>query len=131
MLCLIAGVIALGPVDSVRAETSVDVIVAGGGAGGVPAALQAARMGAQTLLIEETPWLGGMMTTAGVSALDGNDRIRCGIHREFVEALWDHYGGPEAVHTGWVSYTMFISPRTIIVPSSKLRPYIMSIYVTN
>jgi hypothetical protein len=64
-------------------------------------------MGAQALLIEETPWLGGMMTTAGVSALDGNDRIRCGIHREFVEALWDHYGGPEAVHTGWVSYTSF------------------------
>ncbi|MBN1478317.1 FAD-dependent oxidoreductase, partial [Candidatus Sumerlaeota bacterium] len=90
-----------------HARDSVDVIVVGGGASGVTAALQAARMGARTLLIEETPWIGGMLTSAGVSALDGNDAILSGIHREFVHALWEECGGPEAVRTGWVSNTLF------------------------
>jgi hypothetical protein len=84
-----------------------DVLVVGGGASGVAAALQAARMGARVLVIEETLWLGGMLTSAGVSALDGNDAILSGIHREFVEAVRSRHGGPEAVKTGWVSNTLF------------------------
>ncbi|WP_203453682.1 FAD-dependent oxidoreductase [Jiangella aurantiaca] len=40
-----------------------DVLVAGGGLGGVAAALAAARSGANVLLLEETPWLGGQLTT--------------------------------------------------------------------
>jgi hypothetical protein len=85
----------------------IDVVVVGGGTSGVPAALQAARLGARVLLIEEGPWLGGMLTSAGVSALDGNDAILSGIHREFVHALWGEHGGPEKVRTGWVSNTLF------------------------
>jgi len=69
--------------------------------------IQAARLGARVLVVEETPWLGGMLTGAGVSALDGNDDIRSGLHREFVEALWQWYGGPERVFTGWVSRTLY------------------------
>ena len=49
-----------------------DVIVIGGSAGGTSAAIQSSRNGAKTLLIEETDWLGGMLTSAGVSAVDGN-----------------------------------------------------------
>ena len=49
-----------------------DVVVAGGGTGGTTAAIEAARDGARTLVIESTPWLGGMLTAAGVSAIDGN-----------------------------------------------------------
>lgn len=85
----------------------VDVIAVGGGASGVTAALQAARLGARVLLIEGTPWLGGMLTSAGVSALDGNDAILSGIHREFVHALWERCGGRDGVRTGWVSNTLF------------------------
>ncbi|HQG67845.1 MAG TPA: FAD-dependent oxidoreductase, partial [Paludibacteraceae bacterium] len=38
----------------------VDVLVVGGGTSGTAAGIQAARMGALTLIVEETPWLGGM-----------------------------------------------------------------------
>ena len=53
-----------------------DVVIVGGGAGGTSAAIQSARNGAKTLLIEETNWLGGMLTSAGVSAIDGNYKDR-------------------------------------------------------
>ena len=39
-----------------------DVVIVGGGASGTAAGLQAARMGARTLIVEEFDWLGGMLT---------------------------------------------------------------------
>lgn len=39
-----------------------DVIVAGGGTGGVPAAIAAARSGASVLLVEKNGFLGGLST---------------------------------------------------------------------
>ncbi len=57
----------------------VDVLVVGGGASGTAAGIQAARMGARTLIAEETLWLGGMLTSAGVSAVDGNYKLPSGI----------------------------------------------------
>ncbi|PZF79748.1 FAD-dependent oxidoreductase [Jiangella anatolica] len=44
-----------------------DVVVAGGGTAGGPAATQAARLGARTLLVEKNGALGGTTTVAGVS----------------------------------------------------------------
>jgi len=51
-------------------EIECEVLVAGGGMGGVAAALAAARRGCRTCLIEETDWLGGQLSAQGVSALD-------------------------------------------------------------
>lgn len=45
----------------------VDVLVVGGGAAGTIAAIQAARAGASTFLLERNSQLGGTTTTAGVS----------------------------------------------------------------
>lgn len=87
--------------------TETDVLVIGGGASGTAAAIQAARLGAWTLVLEETPWLGGMLTAAGVSATDGNNRLPAGIWGEFRERLRAHYGGAKEVETGWVSNTLF------------------------
>lgn len=84
-----------------------DVIVAGGGASGVCAGIQAARSGADALILEEGPWLGGMLTSAGVSAIDGNYRLRSGIFGEFCDSLALRYGGYEALKSGWVSNILF------------------------
>lgn len=84
-----------------------DVVIVGGGAGGTSAAIQSARNGAKTLLIEETDWLGGMLTSAGVSAIDGNYRLPSGFWGEFKDSLVSHYGSLEALKTGWVSNVLF------------------------
>ena len=52
---------------------AVPVVVWGGGSGGVAAAIQAARAGAETLLLTPGPWLGGMVSAAGVCCPDGNE----------------------------------------------------------
>jgi hypothetical protein len=67
-----------------------DVIVIGGGPGGLPAAIAAARQGAKVLLVEKNGFLGGNLTI-GLPLLayldkDGNQVIR-GIAQEFIDAL--------------------------------------------
>lgn len=47
-------------------EISTEVLVVGGGLGGVAAALAAARNGKQVVLTEETTWLGGQLTSQAV-----------------------------------------------------------------
>lgn len=84
-----------------------DVLVVGGGTGGTAAALQAVRSGSTVLLAEEGPWLGGMISAAGVSATDGNHQLPSGIWKEFRDQIYDVYGGAGNVATGWVSNTQF------------------------
>ncbi|WP_297337057.1 FAD-dependent oxidoreductase [Algoriphagus sp.] len=89
------------------AQESYDVIIVGGGASGTSAGISAGRLGAKTLIIEPTEWLGGMLTAAGVSAIDGNHRLPSGIWGEFRDSLIAHYGSQAALSTGWVSNTLF------------------------
>ena len=86
---------------------SVDVLVVGGGASGISAAIQSARMGVRTIVAEETPWVGGMLTAAGVSCVDGNYKLQSGLLGEFADSLAHRYGGWEALKTGWVSHINF------------------------
>jgi hypothetical protein len=87
--------------------TKTDVLIIGGGASGAMAGIQSARMGVNTLIVEATNWLGGMLTAAGVSAIDGNHRMPSGLWGEFRQHLYNHYGGADSVETGWVSNTLF------------------------
>lgn len=85
----------------------VDVLVIGGGASGISAGIQSARMGVPTMVVEETPWVGGMLTAAGVSCVDGNYKLQSGIFGEFADSLARRYGGWDALKTGWVSNINF------------------------
>ena len=84
-----------------------DVIIVGGGASGITSAIQSSRLGSKTLLIEKTDWLGGMLTSAGVSAMDGNYNMPSGFVKEFRDSLVSYYGSLESLKTGWVSNIMF------------------------
>ena len=47
-------------------EQQTDILIVGGGLGGVAAALAALRLGKRVILTEETNWLGGQLTTQAV-----------------------------------------------------------------
>ena len=47
--------------------TDTDVLIVGGGTAGAIAAIQAARAGARTAVLERGPQLGGTLTTGGVA----------------------------------------------------------------
>jgi hypothetical protein len=81
-----------------------DVLVVGGGTGGTSAAVQAARRGAKTILVSEFPWLGGMLTTAGVCAPDGNElaAFQTGLWGAFLRELQQRQ--PGGLDWGWVSF---------------------------
>lgn len=103
----IVAVVVMAACSSENSSQRYDVIVIGGGVSGTTAGIRSARCGAQTLIVEQGPWLGGMLTSAGVSATDGNYRLRGGMWGELRDSLEAHYGGVEALKTGWVSNLMF------------------------
>lgn len=82
---------------------AVDVLVWGGGTGGVAAAIQAARGGASTLLLTPGNWLGGMVSAAGVCCPDGNELTpwQTGLWGAFLRAL--EQVEPEGLDQNWVS----------------------------
>ncbi|MFN6464855.1 MAG: FAD-dependent oxidoreductase [Nostoc sp. DedVER02] len=81
-----------------------DVLVVGGGTGGTAAAIQAARRGAKTILVSEFSWLGGMLTSAGVSVPDGNEleAFQTGLWGAFLQELRQRQ--PGGLDNSWVSF---------------------------
>lgn len=82
-----------------------DVLVIGGGTGGVAAGIQSAIRKAKTIITEPSPWLGGMLTAAGKGCTDGN-HLPSGLWEEFRQQLYKHYN-TKNLATGWVSNTLF------------------------
>ena len=81
-----------GIISSANAQ-SYDIVIAGAGTGGISGAIQAARMGANVALLEESDWIGGQMSAAAVSTMDeGNDLTPpSGIYREFLARMEAYY----------------------------------------
>src|SRR6185312_10229009 len=69
--------VAIRPVEISKhpVERRCDVLIVGGGTGGVAATIACARMGMNAVLLEETDWIGGQLTAQGISALDEHDYI--------------------------------------------------------
>ena len=79
-----------------RTFADTDVCVYGGTAGGVAAAIQAARMGKSVVLIEPSKHIGGL-TSGGLGFTDSGDkRAVGGIAREFYQRVKKHYDDPAA-----------------------------------
>ncbi len=84
-----------------RAPERFDVVVYGGNASGVVAAVQARRMGRTAVLLEPGRHLGGL-TSGGLGNTDiGNKGAIGGLSRRFYERVAAHYARPEA----WVHET--------------------------
>jgi len=124
-----------------------DVAVIGGGMGGVAAALAACDAGARVILTEATAWLGGQMTSQGVSAFDEHAHIetfggtrtyyqlRNGIRADYAgryPALSAASGGalgaaqPLNPGNGWVSRLCFEPRVGVRVIADLLGPHTQS-----
>ena len=74
-----------------------ELLIAGGGLGGVAAALAAARVGRRTLLVSRHAWLGGQLTTQGVPPDEHRWIERMGATasyralREAIRAFYRHH----------------------------------------
>src|SRR5215510_4683657 len=108
---------------------SCEVLIAGGGTGGVAAALAAARSGRSVVLLEETDWLGGQMTAQGVSALDEHEHIESfGGTRSYYElrnAIRKHYGQLNPGNC-WVTRLAFEPRVAVSVIEQMLLPHVAS-----
>jgi hypothetical protein len=119
-----AGTKAVAPI-----ETRADVLVVGGGTAGTIAALQAARAGARTVLIEQSSQLGGTMTVGGV-AFPGlfhawGKQVIAGIGWELVRETVELDGGtfpdfatPPPVRQHWL-HQVLINPFLYVLLAEK------------
>lgn len=117
-----------------------DLLIAGGGMGGCAAALAACRSGRTVVLTEETDWLGGQMTSQGVSAFDEHRFIESfGGTRSYYELreLIRRYYREHATLTeagqpagrlnpgnGWVSHLCFEPRVGLWALEELLRPWL-------
>ncbi|EKQ70743.1 pyruvate/2-oxoglutarate dehydrogenase complex, dihydrolipoamide dehydrogenase component [Leptolyngbyaceae cyanobacterium JSC-12] len=91
----------LSPLPVPQETWNCDVVVIGGSLGGVAAASHAMQSGAVTCLIELTPWLGGQISSQGVSALDESQEMR----------------GEDSFSQSWTNFKQLISQQPVKLPS--------------
>lgn len=77
----------LEPARQVPVAAEAEVVVVGGGPGGIMAALAAARTGAKTLLVERYGFLGGMATAGLMTSFNGFRNERPPNHLQTVRGL--------------------------------------------
>ncbi len=113
-LFFMASVLQLQPTVFTPAKAATDdydIIIVGAGTGGSAAAIQAARMGARVLLIEDTDWVGGQMTAAAVPNMDEGGVIEDdGIYGEFISKIRQAYGNKSISTCYWSSSSKCFEP---------------------
>ena len=131
--------------ETTRLETEIikaEVAVIGGSLGGVAAALAALAGGVRVVVTESTDWLGGQLTSQGVSAPDEHPLIEqfggTARYNELRARVREHYsnhhGAPEFMPdglplnpgNGWVSRLCFEPRVGVAVIGEMLEPYLKS-----
>lgn len=151
-----AGAIKRGSFTEPQSTIKCDLLIVGGGTGGIAAALQATQPRSsgnglsdiKVCLTEETGWLGGQMTTQGVSALDENYLVElsgaCRNYQTFRKNIREHYrrhhvltpeaAAQEFLNPGncWVSRLAFEPATALEIINEMLQPAVnagtLSIY---
>lgn len=116
-----------------------DVVVVGGSIGGVLSAYSLAKRNHQVLLIEETDWIGGQLTSQGVPS-DEHDFIEetgsTETYRKFREDARDYYRNHENIidelkdakifnpGNGWVSKNSFEPKLALKLFNELLNPFV-------
>ena len=119
-------------------EQTCDVVILGGGLGGSAAAMTSSQMAGRVCMTEPTNWVGGQMTSQGISAFDDNEWIETtGATRSFRvlrQKIRDYYAPMlrEGVKAGsalnpglcWVSYECSEATVDHTMLLSMLEPYV-------
>ena len=105
----------LSPLPIAEEVWECEVVVIGGTLGGVGAASHAMRAGGKTCLIELTPWLGGQISSQGVSAIDESRAMR-----------WRDNFSPS-----WEAFKRLIRRQPVYLPSWTGLPSPMAAYEVN
>lgn len=91
----------LSPLPTLGETWECSVIVVGGSLGGVAAASHAMQTGAKTCLIEVSPWVGGQISSQGVSAVDESLAMRA----------------KQNYSTSWSNFKQLIAQQPINLPA--------------
>lgn len=91
-----------------KAETiKTDVLVIGGGPGGVAAALQCARSKVKTLLVVQGASLGEFSASEKMYAIETNRNLPSGVWGEFRRMVTDHYKNQKGYDTSYNAILCF------------------------
>jgi hypothetical protein len=105
----------LNPLPLAEEVWTCEVVVIGGTLGGIAAASHAMRTGVTTCMIELTPWLGGQISSQGVSAIDESRAMR-----------WRRNFSPS-----WEAFKALIKRQPVYLPSWTGLPAQLSVEQTN
>ncbi|NJL47792.1 MAG: FAD-dependent oxidoreductase [Leptolyngbyaceae cyanobacterium SM2_5_2] len=105
----------LNPLPLAEEVWSCEVVVIGGTLGGVAAASHAMRTGITTCVIELTPWLGGQISSQGVSAIDESRAMR-----------WQRNFSPS-----WDAFKALIQRQPVYLPDWTGLPSQLPVHKTN
>ncbi|MBN1265857.1 MAG: FAD-dependent oxidoreductase [Anaerolineales bacterium] len=77
-------------------EYKTDILIVGGGLGGVAAALSALRLGCSVIVVEDSDWIGGQLTTQGVPPdenpwIDSHQTGCTSTYRKLRENIREYY----------------------------------------
>lgn len=93
---LVGAAFVFSVLGQLHAAASYDLVIYGGTAGAVTAAVQAKKMGKSVIIVSPDQHLGGL-SAGGLGYTDTGDKsVIGGLARDFYHRVWEHYDQPDA-----------------------------------